>query len=291
MNQLCNASKLTQILQTNGFESGEVTRVNPVSGGSINSAYAVHTRKACFFLKVNRTDAYPHMFESESKGLEWLAEHAQLVVPKPLFIAKHAGFAYFFMQYLTPERSHQNHFEFGVKLAQMHRASSSQFGLNHDNYMGSLPQQNQFADTWVHFFGQNRLEPQVALARDKGAIDAETARRFDAFYKRMPDLFPEEPPALIHGDLWSGNYMFTAGGPAIFDPAVAFAHREQDLAMTKLFGGFSPAFYRGYFEEYPVESGFESRVDAYNLYPILIHVNLFGGGYVGQLKEMLRNYL
>lgn len=291
MDYLCNASKLTQILQSNSFENHEVIRVKTVSGGSINKTYSLQTNRGYLFLKVNNAKAFPGMFEAESKGLKLLAAHSNLHVPRPLLIACCGDDVLFFMSHLNPGSEYKNDYEFGTQLAAMHKTTNSQFGLNHDNYMGSLPQCNTFQNTWFDFFGQNRLQPQVKIARDSGAIPPETARVFDRFYCLMNDIFPEEPPALIHGDLWGGNYMFTQKGASIFDPAAAYAHREQDLAMTKLFGGFSTDFYRGYSDAFPVEKGFLERVDAYNLYPVLIHVNLFDGSYVRQLSEMLARYV
>ena len=284
-------SKLTQILHANGHAKIKVTSVTEVFGGSINKTYEVQTNGDSLFLKVNDSPHSHDMFKAESRGLELLAKHAKLNIPKPLFITEQEKDHLFFMTHLNGQSNAGDAYTFGVELAQMHKTTNNRFGLSHDNYMGSLPQQNNFQPTWGDFFILNRLQPQAKLARDQNRITAETVKKLDRFYGRMNEIFPEENPALIHGDLWSGNFMFTDKGPSMFDPAVAFAHREQDLAMTKLFGAFPVDFYNGYLDTFPVENGFEQRTDAYNLYPILIHVNLFGGGYAHQFSTMLDNYV
>lgn len=136
-----------------------------------------------------------------------------------------------------------------------------------------------------------RLQPLVKLAYDSGLLDGQDARRMEILYKKLPEILPVEPPSLIHGDLWSGNYMVgNDGNPCIIDPAVYYGHREMDIAMSKLFGGFSPEFYRAYNEEYPMVKGWEKRVELNQLYPLLVHVNLFGEGYNRQVRQILKDY-
>ena len=182
---------------------------------------------------------------------------------------------------------------FGAGLARMHRREpgDNQFGLDHDNYIGSLPQRNGGHGQWIDFFVEERLEAQLKMARDKGKAGRELNTMFASLYRHLPDFFPVEPPSLVHGDLWSGNYMTGSRGEAvIIDPAAYYGHRYMDLGMSKLFGGFSPAFYRAYREEWPVESNWEEALDVANLYPLMVHVNLFGGGYLQNVKSILRRY-
>ncbi len=181
--------------------------------------------------------------------------------------------------------------DFGTRLANMHRHTSDVFGLDHPNYIGSLPQSNKTQKSWIDFFVEERLEAQLRLARDAGRVERELGRWFQALYTHLPDLFPEEPPALLHGDLWSGNFMVgTDGRAAIVDPAVYYGHRYMDLGMSKLFGGFAPAFYRAYEDAYPLEKGWREGIEIANLYPLMVHVNLFGGGYLSSVKTILRKF-
>ena len=180
---------------------------------------------------------------------------------------------------------------FGKQLAQLHQNTNTSFGLEESNYIGSLLQQNNLHNNWIDFFINERLKPQIKLARDNGKIDLSTITKFERLYTKLDEIFPEEPPALLHGDLWSGNFMVDEkGGPVIIDPAVYFGHREMDIAMTKLFGGFNQQLYQSYNEHFPLEKGWEQRVDICNLYPLMVHVNLFGGGYLEQVKSILNKF-
>lgn len=262
-----------------------------VSGGSINDAYKLETATDHFFVKRNARDKYPGMFEVEAKGLELLRKHSDLEIPRPVLQTDADGQSYLVLTWLEEAGGGaEKDFEFGKKLAGMHRVSNDRFGLDHDNYMGSLVQTNTPKDSWAEFFVEQRLAPQVKLARDAGLLSAGDVRKFERFYAEAARIFPEEPPALIHGDLWGGNFMHTTKGTSVFDPAVAFAHREQDIAMTQLFGGFNRAFYEGYEEEYPLNPGWRERLDAANVYPLLIHVNLFGGGYLAQTQSVISRF-
>jgi fructosamine-3-kinase len=181
--------------------------------------------------------------------------------------------------------------DFGRALAQLHRKSQESFGLEHDNYIGSLPQSNKTHASWSEFFIQERLEAQLKRARDRNKIGGDILLRMEKLFHRLEGLFPFEPPALLHGDLWSGNFFCGVDGEAcIFDPAVYFGHREMDIGMSKLFGGFDPAFYQAYNAEWPLGDDWENRVDIANLYPLLVHVNLFGGGYLSQVRSILQRF-
>ncbi|MBK5285164.1 MAG: fructosamine kinase family protein [Bacteroidia bacterium] len=153
------------------------------------------------------------------------------------------------------------------------------------------PQSNSQKRTWAEFFISERLEKQIAFAKDLGVIDNSTIQQFNNLYKRLPELIPEEAPSLLHGDLWNGNFMTGNDGKAwLIDPAIYYGHREMDLAMTKLFGGFSEEFYSSYIESFPLQKGFTERIDIHNLYPLLVHVNLFGGGYLIEVKNILSRF-
>lgn len=263
--------------------------VTPLSGGSINHVYLLKTDRGDFCLKMNDAGKHPGMFESEAKGLAVLETAGDLKVPRPVFQATLERHSFLLLEYLTPARPGPGMWHrFGRALARLHRHSAEQYGLSFDNYMGSLPQCNRFHTGWSEFFITERLEPQVRLAREQGF---DLRADFESLYPKLDRLFPREKPSLIHGDLWNGNYLVSGKGEAaLIDPAVYYGHREADLAMTTLFGGFHGDFYEGYEEEFPLERGWRQRLDLYNLYPLLIHLNLFGSSYLWEIRRILDRY-
>jgi protein-ribulosamine 3-kinase len=200
--------------------------------------------------------------------------------PEPLAHGVIGGQAYLLLEYLELEER-GDFAALGRMLAAAHRKTGPRFGWSRDNYIGSTPQANGWCEDWAEFWRERRLRPQLELAArkgfDLGPIDP------------APVLGDHKPAAaLLHGDLWSGNAGFTAEGPVVFDPAVYYGDREADLAMTELFGGFPLEFYQGYEEVLPLDSGYQKRKHLYNLYHLLNHLNLFGGGYLAQVKATLR---
>lgn len=228
------------------------------------------------------------MFESEARGLRLLGESAALHVPEVIAVGEDTDTTFLLLEFLDRGKTVPDFREdFGRRLGVLHRCTNDTFGLDHDNYMGSLPQNNSARKNYVEFFIANRLQPQLEMAITGKSINAQTAAAFERMYKRLPEIIPSEAPALVHGDLWSGNFMIGPDGKAwLIDPAVHYGHRETDIAMSKLFGGFDDAFYKAYHSEFPLEKGWEERVDIFNLYPLLVHVNLFGGGYVQQVEAI-----
>lgn len=265
----------------------------PVSGGCINNGGKVTIGKSTHFLKWNDLKKYPGMFEAESKGLSLLALSNALSIPQVIFVGSAHHYQFLLLQFIehgVQRGSYWDHF--GRRLAVMHKTSDATFGLDHDNYIGSLRQHNNQSSTWVEFFATQRLMRQVEMALNAGRLDIATRKRFDRLFAMLPSLLPEEPPSLLHGDLWSGNLMTTSSGdPCVIDPAVYFGHREVDLAVTQLFGGFDSRFLDSYNEAFPLLAGYRERLDLYNLYPLLVHVNLFGGGYTSQVATTLNKFL
>ena len=232
------------------------------------------------------------MFEAEAKGLSLLHSTGTIKIPEVILTGEAEGKSYLVLEYIEAGRRRKDFYQdFGIKLAALHRHSSSAFGLDHDNYIGSLPQSNSQHSSWVEFFITERLQKQIALARNSGVISNSTIQQFNNLFRSLPEFIPDERPSLIHGDLWNGNYMMAADGSAcLIDPAVYYGHREMDLGMSGLFGGFSQEFYESYHEAFPLAPGFEERVDIHNLYPLMVHVNLFGGGYLSQVKSVLSQF-
>jgi fructosamine-3-kinase len=219
-----------------------------------------------------------NMLAAEAEGLAALRE-AGLRVPEVFGHGLAGGEAYLLLEYL--EFTGGDFGELGRMLARAHRKPGARFGWARDNYIGNTPQKNGWADEWAEFWRERRMRPQLELAGRKG---------FDLGEVKLDRMLEghEPQPSLLHGDLWSGNVGFTAEGPVVFDPAVYYGDREADLAMTELFGGFPREFYEAYNEVYPLSAGYEERKHLYNLYHLLNHLNLFGGGYLGQVKATLR---
>lgn len=267
----------------------QVESVNLQSGGDINHAAILQFKTSGpVFLKWN-SHAPELMFEAEARGLKLLTKaNSALVIPKVLLTEK----TFLVMSFVKEGSANsESSLQFGIQLARQHRFSSQSFGLDHDNFIGKLPQSNTQHLNWADFFVSERIAPQVKMGVDSGKLPQTMGAKIDQFAKNIFDLFPEESPALLHGDLWSGNYMFTEYGTvSIYDPAVYYGHREMDIAMARLFGGFSSHFYEGYNSEYPLSDGHEKRVALCNLYPVLVHANLFGGSYCQKAEAIFSSY-
>jgi fructosamine-3-kinase len=263
---------------------------SPLGGGSINRAFRLRTSAGDFFLKYNLKETYPGMFEKEARGLRLLRQTKTIGIPEVIATGHSDTHSFLLLEYLEAGKEVREYWEdFALNLARLHRYSTESFGLDHDNYIGSLPQHNASHSRWVDFFIEQRLEVQLKRARDKGMADAALCKSFERLYLRLPQILPEEKPSLLHGDLWSGNYLPGPEGRAcLIDPAVYYGHREMDIAMSKLFGGFHFRFYAAYDQAWPMQPGWQGRMDICNLYPLMVHVNLFGGGYLGDVKRILK---
>ncbi len=273
-----------------------VRRAQPVAGGDINQAFNAELAGGRrVFVKTNHgTDR--RMFPCEAKGLAWLAEPGAIRVPEVLAVSGEAddGPQFLVLELVDSGRRAKDYGEaLGRGLAALHRAGAPEFGLDYDNFIATLPQDNTPSDSWPAFYALRRLEPQVRLAVDDGPAPRAWSRRFERLFSRLDDLAgPAEPPARLHGDLWSGNlHADGEGRPVLIDPAVYGGHREIDLAMLELFGRPSPAFWEAYDSVYPVADERSERLPLYQLYPLLVHVNLFGGAYVGAVESALGRYV
>ena len=268
------------------FASRDIQRVG---GGCINSAFTLGDGERRFFVKLNEATLLD-MFEAEADGLDEILASQAIRAPAPVCTGVAGGQAYLVLEYL-PLGGRGSADRLGRELARMHRRHGEHFGWHRDNTIGSTPQPNARDDDWVHFWQHQRLGHQLELAARNGG---QLGTQGEALLARVPDFFTDYRPApsLLHGDLWSGNQGYTADGqPVIFDPAVYYGDREADLAMTELFGGFPAAFYRAYDEAWPLDPGYATRKTLYNLYHVLNHFNLFGGGYLGQARRMIGQLL
>lgn len=273
---------------------GFIQSIQPVGGGCINhGARLITSTEISYFLKTNAS-APADMFQREAEGLVTLqcgSESNQRTLPK-VPLAYYYGNDFLLLEDLKPAPPKQNYWaEFGYQLANLHQKIFPQFGFEHDNYIGSTPQVNQWTDDGYQFFSEYRLQYQVKLARQNGLLDPYDSRQVEAIFQRLPELIPLQPASLLHGDLWSGNAITDASGePALIDPAAHYGWAEAELAMTSLFGGFPDTFYAAYQEIRPLERGFQQRFPIYNLYHLLNHLNLFGTGYLSQIRSILHRY-
>ena len=271
--------------------NASVKAVRHLSGGCINNAVLVTTDQGPFFVKWNHKEKHD-MFLAESKGLVLLKDYSRFTIPEVLGCEIVQEESYLVLEFIENGPANQRYWEaMGVNLAALHGHHHDLFGLTYHNYIGSLHQDNTRKDQWIDFFIENRLEVPLRLALQRGVISREYADGFRSMYSRFKDLFPREKPSLLHGDLWSGNVMTASNGdPCLIDPATYHGHREMEIAFTRLFGGFDQVFYDSYQEAYPMENGFDHRQDVYNLYPLLVHLNLFGSSYLNSIDRIVRRF-
>jgi protein-ribulosamine 3-kinase len=262
-------------------------------GGCVNEAYTIRGRGRAYFVKINAPDK-SEMFSAEAAGLHEIARTKTVRVPEPVCHGASPAACWLVLEHLELRPGTDGSMrELGRMLAGMHRVTAREHGWKRDNTIGATPQVNTRSSDWIEFWREQRLGFQLRLAALKGPGGRLVADG-NRLLEKLPAFFPghEPVPSLLHGDLWSGNAAASAGGePVIFDPAVYYGDREADFAMTELFGGFPPAFYGAYRAEYPLDAGYATRKDLYNLYHVLNHLNLFGGGYRAQAERMIAQLL
>jgi protein-ribulosamine 3-kinase len=277
-----------------GPVAGSVRLAEPAGGGCISRAAVLELadgRKV--FCKEHAADP-PGLFAAEADGLRALRAAGGPFAPEALAVIEGSGRQFILIEYIRTGRPGRGFFErLGRELAGLHgRPGGTRSGFPRDNHIGATPQPNAWTDGWVAFFRENRLGWQLRLARSDGSLDPATLGRAERLLERLERLLPEpDRLSLLHGDLWGGNVLAAADGrPALIDPAVYYGHREADLAMTELFGGFPADFYGSYREVQPLDPGYPERRDLYNLYHILNHCHLFGGAYAAQASSIIRRH-
>ncbi|MCA0933022.1 fructosamine kinase family protein [Lutimonas saemankumensis] len=269
----------------------ELISIKPVAGGDINKVYFLQGAESNFILKSNLSQKFPEMFEKEARGLELLSG-TTVRTPKVIDLYAEEGNQFLILEYFESDRPTQAFWsDFAISLSSLHKRTSDYFGLDEDNYIGSLKQKNDPYDSWEAFFIQTRLNPQIKMAFDSGFIEKRDLLLFERFCKKFSTLVPEVKPSLLHGDLWSGNLMCTKGQvPVYIDPAVYYGHHEMDLSMTQMFGGFDKSFISVYRENFELLNGWEERIQIHNLYPSLVHLNLFGSSYLSGIQIVLKKF-
>jgi fructosamine-3-kinase len=279
-------------LQETGKEMN-IKGITSVSGGSINQAARLECEQGIFFIKWNHKDKYPKMFEREADGMKLLASKNIVRIPHVIFQDDLTENSFLLLEWIEKGNQREDYFrEFGRQLSELHRSSFEKFGFSESNYIGTLKQRNNWEENWGEFFWGQRIEPMLQMARNSGIADRGDVQSFDNLYYKLDSLIPFEKPSLIHGDLWSGNLIIDENGnPCMIDPAVYFGNREMDIAMSQLFRGFDKDFYESYNQNFRLESDWEERVDLWNLYPLLVHVNLFGESYMHEVRRNVRRFL
>jgi len=262
-----------------------------MGGGCINSAFRLDSKHTSYFVKTNVAQLQ-WMFEAEAAGLQAMSDTSTIRVPKPLCSGATGNHSYLVMEYV-PFGGGRSSAALGEQLAAMHQHTAEEFGFHVNNTIGSTPQDNTPDTDWIRYWQQKRLGEQLELA-GRNACGNALLTKGERLIEQVPAFFTDyrPRPSLLHGDLWSGNYSYTSDGqPIIFDPATYYGDREADIAMTELFGGFGGEFYTAYNSAWPLDAGYKIRKTLYNLYHIINHFNLFGGGYLGQAESMVSRLL
>jgi fructosamine-3-kinase len=270
---------------------GRLTSIKPVGGGDINQAARIETESAAYFVKWNLSHA-SHLFETEAHGLKLLSEAHAVRLPHVIALIDQPPALVLEWIEVGSHKSDAAE-ELGRLLTQQHRSLGQSFGLDHDNFIGANPQLNRPTDSWLDFFRDQRLGVQVKLAQERGHFNTDRAQQLNELMDHLDRWIDPNNvvPSLLHGDLWSGNYLVDAHKqPVLIDPAVYYGDREAEIAFTQLFGGFGPRFYAAYNEAWPLDPGYANRRDLYNLYHLLNHLNLFGEGYGGSVDAVLERY-
>jgi fructosamine-3-kinase len=278
-------------------DTSPIHSVSSVGGGSISRVARVRTGAGEYALKWSERGT-PGLFAAEAHGLGLLAAAGAVRVPRVPALRDEPGEAAFLLLEWLAAPSELNRAAageaLGRQLAALHRSTAPAYGLDRDNFIGATPQSNEWMDSWLAFFRERRLRFQAELARRNGYLSHERAWLLDRLIDQLDTWIDDRhvQPALLHGDLWGGNFILGPGGaPAVIDPAVYYGDREADLAFTMLFGGFPDTFYRAYEEAWPLPDGWRERRDLYNLYHLLNHLNLFGEGYGGAVDAIVRRYV
>jgi len=279
--------KLQKYLEDNIIKIS-ITGIKPLSGGNISSAFFLETTAKNLVLKTTTSTEFSSLFKKEEEGLIVIEKSKTIKVPKVIKTGVFNSSNFILLEHIETEEATQNFWlKFGEQLASLHQNTAQQFGFNSPNYIGSLPQQNNYCTDVISFYSSQRLEPQFKIA----ALNGFTFKNKDRFIKELELLIPKEPPALIHGDLWNGNYLIGPNTtPYLIDPAISYCHREMDIAMMHLFGGFPSTLYTAYQYYFPLQEDWQKRLEIWQLYYLLVHLNIFGSSYYETTNTIIKKF-
>ena len=264
-------------------------RINQLYGGDINLVYHCIFDDKDLVIKVNDSNKFPQMFEKEKLGLDLLSR-SYFKIPEVISVGTFKEYNYIIIEYIK-QGNNLNWDLFGENLAKLHRITNDKFGLDHNNYIGSLVQNNSFDNEWSSFYSNNRILNLTKIVRNKKLIDKKDCNLIDQLCRNLKNIIPKAKPSLIHGDLWSGNLLCNENKePVLIDPAAYYGHPEMDLAMLSLFGNYPESALKKYKEVYPLENGFNERKEVHQLYPLLVHLILFGRQYYNSIKKILLKF-
>jgi len=282
---------IAQQLSTHFRKSVQIKFKQQVFGGDINQTFHLQTNIGSLFLKLNNGNL-KDMFEKEFAGLQLLNQTKTVKIPQPILYSSFESKIFLITEFIKKENPQKDSWKtFAHQLAALHKHSNDQFGFSTHNYIGSLHQQNNFCKTWSEFYATHRIMPLIQRAFNQDKCSKQDVQLAEKLCSRFEILFPQEHPALIHGDLWSGNFMCTENGqPVIYDPAVYYGNREMDIAMSILFGGFDKSFYDHYNEAFLLQPQWEERVKLCQLYPLLVHLIVFGKHYYSSVIDIIKQY-
>ncbi len=272
--------------------SEEIVSVKPLSSGDISSAYLLGTGKRSYFLKVNNKPFALEMFHAEQKGLQAIANTRTIAVPHVHLVDSYEGNSFLLMDFIFSKRPDGSDYQrLGVELAQLHQCTRADYGFSENNFIGTLPQSNRVHSQWASFYWTERILPQLQKAEKGSLLSQKEIPGENQAITLFSDLFGEVKPSLLHGDLWGGNYLIAGDGtPYLIDPALYYGHSMVDISMSRLFGGFGVEFYNAYHEIIPKPARYVEQIELYQLYYLLVHLNLFGRGYHSSVSSILKRY-
>jgi protein-ribulosamine 3-kinase len=286
------ASYITQLLTKGGNNSKKVN-FQPIGGGSINQAFKIDFINHSFFCKVNSATKFPQLFEKECQGLLQIKKQGSIQVPEIIHCFEYLEYQVLILEWIIPSTKDTSFWErFGKQLAALHQNNNEYFGFPESNYMGNILQSNDASHNWIDFFCNRRLQPMISKCFNANLLTQKHVFQFERLLPKLPGIFDEAlAPVLVHGDLWSGNFICNENSePLLIDPAVSYSHPSVDLGMSTLFGGFDQRFYDTYQYYNPFPTNYKEQWEVTNLYPLLLHLLLFGSSYLSQIEQTLSKY-
>lgn len=282
---------MNEILKKIALSQLQFDEAIPIDGGDINDAFRLERDHRPYFLKLNVADSFPELFRKEAFSLQKLAQVENILVPKVIETGESEdNFQYLILDWIERENPTNTSWQnLGFDLARIHQTTNATFGWSENNYLAIILQDNSAKNSWADFYAENRLIPLSKILRDQEIFSVKEVNLIEKLSQKLNDIFPNEAPALLHGDFWNGNILPTQNNKIAFiDPASYFGHREMDLAMSKLFEGFDDQFYESYQEVYPLEKNWAKRLTFAQLYPLMIHALLFKGYYINEVQNILK---